>query len=77
MQLCYGRKQHVSTRDEINYEGYAGPDISNIVKNVSMLRYIKLEEEATSQCWGSGKARVIEIILFLDYSRISLRLIRT
>lgn len=66
MQLCYGRKQHVSTRDEINYEGYAGySNISNIVKNVSMLRYIKLEEEATSQCWGS--ARVIEIILFLDY----------
>lgn len=60
-----------STRDEINYEGCAGPDISNIVKNVSTLpsRYIKLEEKPTSQCWGSDKARVIEIILFLDYSR--------
>lgn len=60
-----------STRDEINYEGCAGPclDISNIVKNVSTLpsRYIKLEEKPTS--WGSDKARVIEIILFLDYSR--------
>lgn len=51
MQLCYGRKHHVSTPDEINYEGYGSQGISNTVQNICHHDASKLEEKLA---WGGA-----------------------